>query len=183
MPPVPDDSFITNSAFPKDEEGNFYTSFELPKYMVFSFRQKIEFWWLFCRVYYQKLQTSTDFDIKVLSETTETKISFPKCDQEGKLKIVGHTEEDLKKALIELYSIIGFIREKNIALQFAAIPLLSKEIQSNFEKFKVILFERPIRVNKLKRMYIVRNTTSVLEILLIIQKTYTLDFCAVFWEG
>lgn len=91
----------------------------------------------FYRFYYQKLQTQNHFDIKSLAEKTNTNIIIPEIGQEGKLKIVGDNEENLQVALNEIHAAIGFIRDKNVALQFSTIPLLSKEIQSNFEKFKV----------------------------------------------
>lgn len=124
----------------KDEEGKFYTSFELPKYQSqFQFYLKLSFDILY-RFYYQKLQTQKYVDIKGLSEKTNTKIIIPEDSQEGKMKIVGDNEDNLQSALNEIHSAIGFIRDKNVALQFATIPLLSKEIQSNFEKFKVSIF-------------------------------------------
>lgn len=90
-----------------------------------------------CRHYYQKLQAPNDYDIKNILQKTKTNIEIPKDTEEGKLKIISDGEENLKEALDEIYSILGFIREKNMALQFAAIPLLSEEIQSKFEEFKV----------------------------------------------
>lgn len=80
--------------------------------------------------------TQTNLNIEFLSEETKTEISIPN-DKDGKLRIVGDSTKSINKALTEIHSLIGFIREKNVALQFTAIPLLSSEIQSNFEKFKV----------------------------------------------
>lgn len=78
-------------------------------------------------------------DINVLSDKTNTKIIIPKVDNDGKLQIVGENVENLQEALSEVLSIIGHIRDNNVALQFATIPLLSKEVQDNFERFKVSL--------------------------------------------
>lgn len=76
-------------------------------------------------------------DIKHLEEKTKTNIEIPYLDNEGKLTIVGDNETNLEEAVNYIHSFIGFIRDKNTALQFATIPLLSTEIQSNFQKFKV----------------------------------------------
>lgn len=77
--------------------------------------------------------------MNILSEKTNTKIMVPKVGQEGKLEILGENEEKLQEALIDILSIIGHIRDSNAALQFASIPILSKDVQDNFEKFKVSL--------------------------------------------
>ncbi|XP_018562630.1 activating signal cointegrator 1 complex subunit 1-like [Anoplophora glabripennis] len=87
-------------------------------------------------IYYIKLHQFTEFDIKHLSDKTQTNISWPRHGQNGKLSINGHDKKNIEDAVNEIHSVIGAIREQLTAAQFISIPILSKEVQTNFEKFK-----------------------------------------------
>lgn len=94
------------------------------------------------RIYYTKICQSKDFDIEELSKATETKITLPRHGEEGMLTIAGQDRDKIENALKEIHSVIAFIRNQQAALQFISIPLLSKEIQENFLKFKVFRHEQ-----------------------------------------
>ncbi|KAJ8935076.1 hypothetical protein NQ314_013021 [Rhamnusium bicolor] len=110
-----------------DENGKLYISFQLPS------------------IYYIKLN-KFNADINALSQKTQTVISFPKHGKDGQLIIKGEDKSSIQKALNDIHSVVGAIRDQSAALQFISIPLLSEEIKSNFEKFKnEILSEKNIK--------------------------------------
>lgn len=92
---------------------------------------------VYFRIYYKRLHQFTEFDIKYLSDKTQTSISWPRHGQTGKLTIKGHDKKSIEDAVNEIHSVVGAIREQLTATQFISIPILSLEVQTNFEKFKV----------------------------------------------
>ncbi|XP_057660454.1 activating signal cointegrator 1 complex subunit 1 [Diorhabda carinulata] len=106
-----------NIDFDTLEDGTLYTSFELPQ------------------LYYTKLKCNDFFDLNLLKNKTKTTISVPSYGNNRKLIISG-VEDNIRDALIELHSVIGYIRDRSLPLQFTSIPLVNEEIRSNFENFK-----------------------------------------------
>lgn len=103
--------------FDTNEDGTLCTSFELPQ------------------LYYTKLKRNDFFDLNSLKTKTKTTISLPGDGNKTKLTIAG-LEDNIRDALSELHSIIGYIRDRSLPLQFISIPLVNEEIKSNFERFK-----------------------------------------------
>nr|XP_023020546.1 activating signal cointegrator 1 complex subunit 1-like [Leptinotarsa decemlineata] len=115
---VPDNGIGSDITFITDNSGKLCTGFELPS------------------LYYIKLHQKDLLDLNSVSKRTNTNITVPKLSQEGKLMICGDTKFNIIEAINEIYSAVGQIRDRNVALQFISIPLLSNEIQTNFKKFK-----------------------------------------------
>ncbi|KAJ8975835.1 hypothetical protein NQ317_001232 [Molorchus minor] len=101
-----------------DDNGKVSVSFELPS------------------PYYIKLGNFSDFNLKHLSEKTQTDISYPSHGQDGKLVIRGESEVTVRQTVNELLSVIGAIKGQFAPLQFISIPVSNDEIRLNFEKFK-----------------------------------------------
>ncbi|KAK4879745.1 hypothetical protein RN001_007891 [Aquatica leii] len=111
--PLEDNKFLITRS-----ENNVSTSFKLPS------------------IYYIRLHRFTDFSLKTLEQETHTTISIPEKDVDGCIVISGENDFDVIKARHQLHSVIGELREKLTAAQFISIPVLSEEVQRNFEKFK-----------------------------------------------
>ncbi|KAG5889801.1 hypothetical protein JTB14_031349 [Gonioctena quinquepunctata] len=110
-----------------DRDGKLCTSFKLPS------------------LYYMKLHQKEFLDLKAVSEKTGTQITVPRHGEEGDVVVKGENESNINEALTAIHSAVGQIRDRNVALQFISIPLLSDEIKSNFEIFKTkILSEEGI---------------------------------------
>ncbi|CAH0557145.1 unnamed protein product [Brassicogethes aeneus] len=79
------------------------------------------------------------FNEKEVAQKTQTRILMPKYTKRGTkndIIIEGQSEDGIKEAANELVSAIGQTRKQILATHFISIPLLSTEIQENFNKFK-----------------------------------------------
>lgn len=90
-----------------------------------------------------------DFKVHSLEAETNTKISIPR---NGYITITGQDHVQITEARHQLHSIIDNIRYLHKPLQFTSIPVASDEIKENFERFKVILFQRKCIFMSLKRI-------------------------------
>ncbi|KAJ8916247.1 hypothetical protein NQ315_016387 [Exocentrus adspersus] len=94
-------------------------------------------------IYYTKLHRFTDFDVQHLSRKTQTSISWPRYGKPGKFTIQGSDRKSIGYATNEILSVLGAIREQFTAAQFISVPILSPEVQTNFEKFKTEILNGP----------------------------------------
>lgn len=62
---------------------------------------------------------------------------MPNLGTDGNMLIMGEDETKVIEARHHIHSVICSIRDASTPMQFISIPILSKEIKENFEKFKV----------------------------------------------
>lgn len=93
------------------------------------------------KLYYSKLLNLPHFNPEELSCATETEIIISQNNPEDGIIVNGASATNLINAVKHLHSVIGEIREKNVALQFTCIPCQHPEVREKFENLKTQLLK------------------------------------------
>ncbi|XP_022914170.2 activating signal cointegrator 1 complex subunit 1-like [Onthophagus taurus] len=80
---------------------------------------------------------------KEIEMDTNTRIKIPKQGETGDIVITGSSERDICSARLRINLIVLQMREKHQVTHFLSIPLVSDQINKNFEIFKSKLMSGP----------------------------------------
>lgn len=93
------------------------------------------------KLYYSKMLNLPHFNPEELSCETETEIIIPQHNDEDGIIVNGASTTNLINAVKHLHSVIGEIRERNVAFQFTCIPCQHPEVREKFENLKTELIK------------------------------------------